>query len=135
VKQVLYDPANRLVTGLALAGGSILTADAYISAMPAHNLWKTLPLAMQATPPFPGLRHLHGVPVMTVQLYFDRPVTGVNNLLFSSGTHISVYAELGQICPDFRPSLVQSHPGADFGLWTLDFGLERRSLVELVVAP
>src|SRR5207248_2351813 len=98
VKQVMYDPQHGLVTGLALADGSLVTGDAYISAMPAHNLWKTLPLPMREMPPFAGLAHLHGVPVITVQLYFDRAVTGVKNLIFSSGTHISVYAELGQIC-------------------------------------
>jgi uncharacterized protein with NAD-binding domain and iron-sulfur cluster len=54
---------------------------------------------------------------MTVQLYFDRPVTWVNNLLFSSRSHMSVYAELGQICPDFREAL------------------GGRSMVELVIAP
>jgi len=140
VRQVLYDPGNGLVTGLALAGGSIVTGDVYISAMPAHNLWKALPLSMREMPPFTGLRHLHGVPVMTVQLYFDRPVTGVSNLMFSSGTHISVYAELGQIChaasrsPESRVQSPESVPG-DSGLWTLDSGLPRSGLVELVVAP
>ena len=54
---------------------------------------------------------------MTVQLYFDRPVTGVDDLIFSSRSHISVYAELGAICSDFREEL------------------GGRSMVELVVAP
>jgi uncharacterized protein with NAD-binding domain and iron-sulfur cluster len=67
--------------------------------------------------PFEGLRHLHGVPVMTLQLYFDRPVTGVDNLVFSSRSHMSVYAELSQVAPDFYEG-----PGG-------------RSMVELVVAP
>lgn len=117
VSQVLYDEDENRVSGLALTDGSIVSGDAYVSAMPAHNLWKTLPGSLRDRQPFEGLRHLHGVPVITVQLYFDRPVTGVRNLFFSSGTHMSVYAELGQICPDFEE------------------GPTGRSMVELVVAP
>jgi len=117
VSQVLFDSNTGTVTGFALDDGSMVTGDAYVSAMPAHNLWRVLPPALREKESLSGLRHLHGVPVMTVQLYFDRPVTGVNNLIFSSRSHISVYAELGQICPDFRS------PG------------DNRSMVELVIAP
>jgi 15-cis-phytoene desaturase len=117
VRKVLYDPGEARVTGLALDDGSVATGDVYVSAMPVHNLWRTLPPPMREIAPFSGLRHLYGVPVMTVQLYFDRPVTGVDNLVFSSGTHMSVYAELGQICPDFRETS------------------RGRSMVELVIAP
>jgi 15-cis-phytoene desaturase len=117
VSQVLYDSTLNKVSGFALEDGSIATGDIYVSAMPAHNLWKALPQTLRQRPPFEGLRHLHGVPVMTVQLYFDRPVTGVKNLIFSSRSHMSVYAELGQICPDFNEG-----PGG-------------RSMVEIVIAP
>jgi phytoene desaturase len=117
VKQVRFDAGRGLAQGFELEDGSTVAGDIYVSAMPAHNLWKALPLAMRDVPSLAGLRHLHGVPVMTVQLYFDRPVTGVKNLIFSSRSHMSVYAELGQICPDFNEG-----PGG-------------RSLVEIVVAP
>ncbi len=117
VEQVLYDAVSSKVTGLKLADGSIIRADSYISAMPAHSLWKALPASMRELEPFSGLRHLHGVPVITVQLYFDRAVTGIRNLIFSSRSHMSVYAELGQICPDFYE------------------GVDGRSMVELVIAP
>ncbi|HEX8218891.1 MAG TPA: FAD-dependent oxidoreductase [Chloroflexia bacterium] len=117
VKQVLYKPVEGAVEGFELADGTTVRGDIYVSAMPAHNLWKSLPPAMRETQSLSGLRHLHGVPVMTVQLYFDRPVTGVKNLVFSNRSHISVYAELGQICPDFYE------------------GERGRSMVELVVAP
>ncbi|MDQ3928547.1 MAG: FAD-dependent oxidoreductase, partial [Chloroflexota bacterium] len=79
VKQVRFDSNRRVVEGFELEDGSIMTGDIYVSAMPAHNLWKTLPLEMRKVPSMAGLRHLHGVPVMTVQLYFDRAVTGVKN--------------------------------------------------------
>jgi phytoene desaturase len=117
VVAVDYDPAANRVTGFRLADGRRLTADAYIAALPVHNLWKVLPPALRAREPFASLRHLHGVPVMTVQLYFDRPVIGVDNLIFSSGTHLSVYAELSRCAPD------------------LDEGRDGRHMVEMVVAP
>ena len=117
VRSVRYDAGENAVSGFEMEDGSMLEGDVYVSAMPAHNLWKALPVGMREVAPFSGLRHLHGVPVMTVQLYFDRPVTGVDNLIFSSRSHMSVYAELGTICPDFRE------------------GLGGRSMVELVIAP
>lgn len=117
VSEVIFDSGSGKVRGFGLTDGSIVTADTYVSAMPPHNLWKTLPAALREREPFAGLRHLHGVPVMTVQLYFDRPVTRVRNLVFSSRSHMSVYAELGQICPDFNE------------------GAGGRSMVEIVVAP
>ena len=117
VSRVLYDPFRYEVNGFALADGEVITGDIYVSAMPVHNLWKALPAPLREREPFAALRHLHGVPVMTVQLYFDRPVTGVDNLIFSSGNHLSVYAELGQICPDYHE------------------GTGGRSMVEMVVAP
>lgn len=117
VKRVRFDSVGGVVERFELEDGSTVRGDIYVSAMPAHNLWKTLPVEMREMPSLAGVRHLHGVPVMTVQLYFDRPVTGVKNLIFSSRSHISVYAELGQICPDFFE------------------GAGGRSMVELVVAP
>ncbi|HEX8230021.1 MAG TPA: FAD-dependent oxidoreductase, partial [Chloroflexia bacterium] len=117
VKRVRFDAAGATVEGFELEDGSTVTGDVYVSAMPAHNLWKALPTEMRAVPSLAGVRHLHGVPVMTVQLYFDRPVTAVKNLIFSSRSHMSVYAELGQVCPDFNEG-----PGG-------------RSMVEIVVAP
>ena len=117
VRSIRYDATGNVVSGFEMADGSVLQGDIYVSAMPVHNLRKTLPSDLRAMEPFSGLRHLHGVPVMTVQLYFDRPVTGVDNLIFSSRSHMSVYAELGTICPDFKESL------------------HGRSMVELVIAP
>jgi 15-cis-phytoene desaturase len=117
VAAIEYDAGINSVRGFRLADGRLLQADCYLSAMPVHNLWKVLPEALRARPPFADLRHLHGQPVMTVQLYFDRPVIGVDNLIFSSGTHLSVYAELSRCAPD------------------LSEGPQGRHLVEMVVAP
>ncbi|HMO59200.1 MAG TPA: FAD-dependent oxidoreductase [Roseiflexaceae bacterium] len=116
VDRIRYDAAENRVTGLALDDGSVVEADAYLSAMPVHSLRKALPDTLRsAHQVFADLRHLKGQPVITVQLYFDRMVTTVPNLLFSSGTYMSVYADLPLVSPDY-------HTG-------------RGSIVELVVAP
>jgi phytoene desaturase len=117
VARIEYDALTNRVTGFRLTGGDLLQADGYVSAMPVHNLWKTLPEALRAQAPFSNLRHLHGQPVMTVQLYFDRPVIGVDNLSFRRGPHLSVYAELSRCAED------------------LSEGARGRHMVEMVVAP
>jgi phytoene desaturase len=115
VDRICYDAAANRVTGFALDDGSTLEADVYISAMPVHSLRKRLAPALAYQPLFDGLRQLKSQPVITAQLYFDRVVTEVDNLLFSAGTRLSVYADLPRVSPDY-------HTG-------------RGSIVELVVAP
>ena len=115
VQEIQYDGQENRVTGFVMQDGSVVKADIYISAMPLHSLRKALPDSMRALPSLAGLQHLKGRPVITVQLYFDRFVTNVNNLLFSAGTRMSVYADLPIVSPDY-------HSG-------------RGSIVELVIAP
>lgn len=116
VEQICYDAGANRVTGLALDDGSVVTGDVYVSAMPVHSLRKTVPAALREQPYFANLRHLKGQPVITAQLYFDRMVTDVDNLIFSAGTHLSVYADMPRISPDYNHG-------------------REGSLIELVVAP
>ena len=83
--------------------------------MPVHSLRKVMSNEMRAHAVLDNLKHLKGQPVITTQLYFDRVVTDIDNLIFSSGTHISVYADLTRVSPDY-------HKG-------------KGSIIELVVAP
>lgn len=115
VEEIVYDPLDNRVTGFRLDDGSTITGDVYVSAMPVHNLRKRLPAPMKALEPLANLRYLKGQPVVTAVLYFDKMVTEVNNLMFSAGTCLSVYADLPRVSPDY-------HTG-------------RGSIVELVVAP
>jgi uncharacterized protein with NAD-binding domain and iron-sulfur cluster len=126
VEHICYDATTNRVTGFALDDGSALEGDIYISAMPVHSLRKRLAPALKQQPPFAGLRNLKGQPVITAQLYFDRIVTEVDNLMFSSGTHLSVYADLPRVSPDY-------HSGR--GPSTHSTGSGHGSIVELVVAP
>jgi len=115
VERICYDSEANRVAGLALDDGSMLEGDVYVSAMPVHSLRKALPESLRQQPEFAGLRHLKGQPVITAQLYFDRMVTCIDNLMFSAGTHLSVYADMPRVAPDY-------HDG-------------RGSIVEMVVAP
>lgn len=115
VETILHDAATNRVTGVQLANGETLDADVYISAMPVHSLRKVMSPSMRAHTVLDNLKHLRGIPVITAQLYYDRVVTNIDNLIFSSGTHISVYADLATVSPDY-------HTG-------------RGSIIELVVAP
>ncbi len=115
VSEIRYDAEQDEVTGFVLDDGSVITGDLYVSAMPVHSLRKVLPQSLKQMPYFGDLKHLKGQPVITAQLYFDRMVTDVDNLIFSANTHISVYADLPRVSPDY-------HTG-------------RGSIIELVVAP
>jgi uncharacterized protein with NAD-binding domain and iron-sulfur cluster len=115
VDEIQHDPETNLVTGVRLADGQILMADAYISALPVHSLRKVMSDSMRTHTVLDNLKYLRSIPVITAQLYYDRVVTNVNNLIFSSGTHISVYADLATVSPDY-------HKGTG-------------SIIELVVAP
>src|SRR6266540_2022059 len=86
VDHLCYDAAANRITGFALDDGSSVQGDVYVSAMPVHSLRKRLAPALQEQPFFGNLRYLNGQPVITAQLYFDRMVTGVDNLIFSAGT-------------------------------------------------
>ncbi len=110
VAEIAYDAASNQVQGFVLEDGSLLQGDVYVSAMPVHSLRKVLPPALREMPYFGNLQHLKSQPVITVQLFFDRQVTGVDHLLFSSNTHLSVYADMANVAPDYNqggPSIVQ----------------------------
>lgn len=110
VVDIIYEPITNQVDGFVLEDGSVVRGDVYISAMPVHSLRKVLPEPLREMPYFANLRHLKGRPVITLQFFFDRQVTGVNHLLFSSNTDISVYADMANVAPDYStggPSIVQ----------------------------
>lgn len=102
VTQIEHDPELNMVTGFRLDDGSLITGDVYVSAMPVHSLRKALPDSLRAFPYFDNLKHLKGSPVITMQLFFDRQIAGVDNLLFSAGTHLSVYADMAMVAPEYH---------------------------------
>lgn len=97
-----HDAIDNRVTGFLLEDGSTVTGDVYVSALPVHSLRKILPDSLRAFPYFENLKHLKGSPVITLQLFFDRQIAGVDNLLFSAGTHLSVYADMAMVAPEYH---------------------------------
>lgn len=102
VTAIAHDAAANQVTGFVLEDGEVITGDVYVSAMPVHSLRKVLPDSLRAFPYFANLSQLKGAPVITMQLFFDRQIAGVDNLLFSAGTHLSVYADMAMVAPEYH---------------------------------
>ncbi len=65
------------VTGLVLADGEKLVADAVILAVPHHAVSRLLPLEWRDRAPFAGLEGLGNAPIVSVHLWFDREITAL----------------------------------------------------------
>lgn len=108
--------ADQNVGGFQVGGmDEVLTADAYVSAMPVDPLKLMLPEPWQQLDYFQKLEGLEGVPVINVHLWFDRKLTDIDHLLFSRSPLLSVYADMSNTC--------QAYSDPD------------RSMLELVLAP
>jgi squalene-associated FAD-dependent desaturase len=67
--------SDRKVESVELRNGSRLMADYYISAVPHGALKRLLPSELLSQgAPFEGLRHLSDSPILSIHLWFDRPV-------------------------------------------------------------
>jgi 15-cis-phytoene desaturase len=101
--------------GVNGAAKEVLTADAYVSAMPVDPLKLMLPEAWEKMDFFKQLNGLEGVPVINLHLWFDRKLTDIDHLLFSRSPLLSVYADMSNTCREY------ANPN--------------RSMLELVLAP
>lgn len=100
VEELLFD--GKEINGVQLRNGEILTADYYLAALPIHNLQKVLPDSLKQQYSFFGdLDRLEGVPVISVQIWYDREITCADNVLFSPDGVIPVYANLARTTPDY----------------------------------
>ncbi|MEL7476230.1 MAG: FAD-dependent oxidoreductase, partial [Cyanobacteria bacterium J06555_12] len=50
---------------------------------------------------FQKMQKLEGVPVVNIQLWFDRKLTDVDHLLFSRSPLLSVYADMSNTCNEY----------------------------------
>ncbi|MCE1274776.1 MAG: FAD-dependent oxidoreductase, partial [Chlorobiales bacterium] len=60
---------------------------------------------------FGNLERLEGVPVISVQIWYDREITSEDNVLFSPDGIIPVYANLARTTPDYRTLRGESFEG------------------------
>jgi 15-cis-phytoene desaturase len=101
VDELLFDGSE--IKGVQLRNGEILTADYYLSALPIHTLNKVLPASLKSRDRFfGGLSNLEGVPVISVQIWYDREIVRDDNVLFSPDGIIPVYADLARTTPEYR---------------------------------
>lgn len=93
---------DRRIAWIETSTGERVDADAFLFALPIHNLKRLIPEELKSDPFFSNLDRFDGVPVITVQLWYDRQVTGIDNILFCPDGRIPVYADLGNTTPDYR---------------------------------
>lgn len=119
LKEIVLNPdgtvKNFLIRGLNGVADEILTADMYVSALPVDPLKVMLPKPWKHLEFFQKLDGLEGVPVINLQLWFDRKLTDIDQLLFSRSPLLSVYADMSNTCREYANS--------------------ERSMLELVLAP
>jgi len=99
--RAMVQDGPRSVVGVRLETREEVRADAVVLALPIHQLNRLIPTEWRQDTYFERLSHFEGVPVMTMQLWLDRQVTGINNILFCPDGRIPVYADLGNTTPDY----------------------------------
>lgn len=119
VKEFLLNE-DGTVRGFLMRGSNgtadeVLTADAYVSAMPVDPLKVMLPKPWREMEYFNQLEGLEGVPVINLHLWFDQKLTDIDHLLFSRSSLLSVYADMSNTCRGYADP--------------------DRSMLELVLAP
>ncbi|MEE8263917.1 MAG: FAD-dependent oxidoreductase [Gammaproteobacteria bacterium] len=94
--------AEDRVAGLEFATGEIVTADTYVSAVPVHALCGILPEHAWNHPYFADLWYLEPVPVIGVQLWFDRKVTDISDLILTPKCIFNAYVDASNILTEYR---------------------------------
>lgn len=93
--------SNSTIKCLKLADGSEVTADLYVSAMPIDVMKRLIPAGWSTMPYFAQLHELEGIPVINIQLWFDRKLKAVDGLCFSRSPLLSVYADMSVCCEEY----------------------------------
>jgi 15-cis-phytoene desaturase len=115
ISSIDVNPDGVSVKSLTLADGTTVTADYYVSAMPVDVVKRLIPKPWSPLPYFRQLNELEGIPVMNVQIWFDRKLTSIDGLCFSRSPLLSVYADMSTCCAEHDS--------------------DTESMVELVFAP
>ena len=115
VIDIQLDENDSTITGLKLANGTTISADYYVSAVPVDVFKRLIPTQWSTLPYFRQLDELKGIPVMNIQLWFDRKLNSIDGLCFSRSPLLSVYADMSNNCREY----------AD----------DKRSMLALVFAP
>lgn len=103
LREVALDEHDRRkIAALVLENGERIEADQFVFALPIHNLKKVIPAELyEGETFFANLKEIGSVPVISAQLWIDRQVSYVDNLLFSPDGFIPVYADMGNATPEY----------------------------------
>jgi 15-cis-phytoene desaturase len=119
LKRIVLDSEGKveklIMRGQDGASDREILADAYVSAMSVDAIKNFMPEFWQGLPYFQQLEHLEGVPVISVQIWFDRKLTDIDHTLFSRSPILSVYSDMSNSCKEYADP--------------------DKSMLELVVAP
>jgi phytoene desaturase len=96
-----FDNDRPHALGLELTNGERLEADCYVSAMELHALREVLPGQAWSFPFFSRFWQVEEIPVITVQLRFDRKIVEVDNAVFAIGTVMSLVVNLSVTSPGY----------------------------------
>lgn len=101
IASIDVNPDDNTVQHLTLADGSIVEADVYVSAMPVDIIKRLVPKSWSQIPYFRQLSELEGIPVINLQIWFDKKLTSVDGLCFSRSPLLSVYADMSTCCEEY----------------------------------
>jgi len=109
--------SDETVKHAVLQDGQKIEADAYISALPVHNIKNIVPGEWLNHAYFRNLHEFVGSPVANCQLWFDRKITATDNLMFSQGTTFATFADVSLTCPDdFQKGMGSAQGGSVMSL-------------------
>ena len=77
-----FDVEAQRVTGVRLANGATLEADAYVSALPPNAMLDVLPHAMREHPAFAPAASHEWSPIVNLHIWYDRPIGDFDFLAF-----------------------------------------------------
>ena len=89
------------VQSLQLKNGTHVEADYYVSAVPVDVFKRLVPTQWSTLPFFNQIDELEGIPVINIQMWFDRKLNSVDGLCFSRSSLLSVYADMSNCCAEY----------------------------------
>ncbi len=97
----VHTGVGRKVMAVELEDGEMVRGDQFVFALPIHKLNALVPQEWHNEPYFRDLQRFEGVPVMSVQMWFDRQISYIDNVLFNPDGIIPVYADMGNTTPAY----------------------------------
>lgn len=93
LREILYWPELRRVTGFGFEDGAWVQADAYVVAIPSWAFAPLIPFPLLAEPYFADIGQLPVAPAIAVQLWFDRPIIDTPDYFLVARSFVPVYQE------------------------------------------